>query len=168
MPLTFVVQRGEVVNPAVKSQQDEQFFLYSAIARPGNSDGPIVAQDGRVVGLVTHDLPDAKQKASPFYRGVPAGEIRRALSDLGAGGLIRWKAGSFEDVVRRRHRTACTAVAFKFHVQSRLLEVACSQYASPTSSRILWRDFASTIRPPEVFSRAWHPMYGINRRSLQS
>ena len=82
---------------------------------------------GRVVGLVTHDLPDAKQKASPCYRGVPAGEIRRALSDLGAGDLIRWKAGSFEDVVRRRHRTACTAVAFKFHVQSRLLEVPCSQ-----------------------------------------
>jgi len=95
MPLTFVVQRGEVVNPAVKSQQDEQFFLYSAIARPGDSGGPIVAQDGRVVGLVTHDLPDAKQKASPFYRGVPAGEIRRALSDLGAGDLIRWEDWQF-------------------------------------------------------------------------
>ena len=91
----LVVQRGEVVNPAVKSQQDEQFFLYSAIARPGNSGGPIVAQDGRVVGLVTHDLPDAKQEASPFYRGVPAGEIRRALSDLGAGDLIRWEDWQF-------------------------------------------------------------------------
>ena len=91
----LVVQRGEVVNPVVKSQQDEQFFLYSAIARPGNSAGPIVAQDGRVVGLVTHDLPDAKQKASPCYRGVPAGEIRRALSDLGAGDLIRWEDWQF-------------------------------------------------------------------------
>jgi S1-C subfamily serine protease len=83
------------VNPAVKSQQDEQFFLYSATARPGNSGGPIVAQDGRVVGLVTHDLPDANQKASPSYRGVPAGEIRRALSDLGAGDLIRWEDWQF-------------------------------------------------------------------------
>ena len=44
----LLVQRGAVVNPAVKSQQDEHFFLYSAIARPGNSGGPIVAQDGRV------------------------------------------------------------------------------------------------------------------------
>ena len=54
----LLVQRGAVVNPAVKSQQDEHFFLYSANARPRNSGGPIVAQDGRVVGLVTHDLPD--------------------------------------------------------------------------------------------------------------
>jgi hypothetical protein len=30
----------------------EKVFLYSAIARPGNSGGPIVAQDGRVIGLV--------------------------------------------------------------------------------------------------------------------
>jgi hypothetical protein len=37
----LLVQRGAVVNPAVKSQQDEHFFLYSAIARPGNSGGPL-------------------------------------------------------------------------------------------------------------------------------
>ena len=87
----LVVQRGEVVNPAVRSREDEQFFLYSSIARPGNSGGPVVAQDGRVVGLVTRDLPDARQIASPFYGGVSAGQIRIALGDLGVADLIHWE-----------------------------------------------------------------------------
>lgn len=91
----LVVQRGEAVNPSVRSQQDERFFLYSAVARPGNSGGPIVAQDGRVVGLVTDELPDAQQMAAPFYRGVPAGEIRTALSDLGVDHLLRWEDWSY-------------------------------------------------------------------------
>jgi hypothetical protein len=30
-------------------------FLYSAIARPGNSGGPIIAHDGRVIGIVVQD-----------------------------------------------------------------------------------------------------------------
>jgi S1-C subfamily serine protease len=67
----LVVQRGEVVNPSVRSQQDEGFFLYSAIARPGNSGGPIVAQDGRVVGLVTDELPDAQQWQRRSIVGCP-------------------------------------------------------------------------------------------------
>lgn len=48
----LIVQGGEVVNPAATGLFGEPLFLYSAIARPGNSGGPIVAQDGRVIGLV--------------------------------------------------------------------------------------------------------------------
>jgi V8-like Glu-specific endopeptidase len=81
----LVVQRGEVVNPAVRSQYGHQWFLYSAIARPGNSGGPIVAQDGRVIGIVTTELPDARQKAEPFYTGVPASQIRQALREIDPG-----------------------------------------------------------------------------------
>jgi S1-C subfamily serine protease len=87
----LVVQRGEVVNPSVASQLNEKFFLYSAIARPGNSGGPIVAQDGRIIGLVTRELPDAQQKAESFYCGIPAHQVRDALNDLGVGHLIQFE-----------------------------------------------------------------------------
>jgi hypothetical protein len=52
----ITVQRGEVVNPSTPSMPSRNpVFLYSAIARPGNSGGPIVAGDGRVIGLVVED-----------------------------------------------------------------------------------------------------------------
>jgi hypothetical protein len=54
-----------------------------------------VAQDGRVIGMVTAELPDAKQQASPFYRGVPAGQIRKALHDLCVERLIQWEDWQF-------------------------------------------------------------------------
>jgi hypothetical protein len=123
--MVITVQRGEVVNPATEAPAAggvprQKIFLYSAIARPGNSGGPIVANDGRVIGLVVEDSSatttsgaanyDAPQPGSlddqidqlsreieelktkiaapPFYRGIPSGEIIRAVDDLGFSGLI--------------------------------------------------------------------------------
>jgi S1-C subfamily serine protease len=52
----ITVQRGEVVNPSTPTMPNRHpVFLYSATARPGNSGGPIVAGDGRVIGLVVED-----------------------------------------------------------------------------------------------------------------
>jgi Trypsin-like peptidase domain len=78
----ITLQRGEVVNPLVETppvRDDDteaagiipsrgKAFLYSAIARPGNSGGPIVAHDGRVIGIVvestkTSDSSDPSQGA---------------------------------------------------------------------------------------------------------
>jgi hypothetical protein len=58
--MAITVQRGEVVTPTAETPADsdlprQKTFLYSAIARPGNSGGPIVAHDGRVIGLVVED-----------------------------------------------------------------------------------------------------------------
>ncbi|WP_156616770.1 serine protease, partial [Mycobacterium sp. 852014-52144_SCH5372336] len=143
----LVIQRGEVVKPLAEvpavvpddadpwdRPERTKAFLYSAIARPGNSGGPVVAHDGRVIGIVhesaqltpsfgvepteraltpnaTPRFPtlnaawseilalvtrspgprgtDSRQngehpterteQAEPFYRGIPASEIRRAL-----------------------------------------------------------------------------------------
>jgi hypothetical protein len=55
--------------------------------------GPIVAQDGRVIGLVVEDCAespstDAGPVAAPFYRGIPSSEVIRALDDLGFRGII--------------------------------------------------------------------------------
>jgi hypothetical protein len=138
----ITLQRGEVVNPlaevpAVRAADAEpwdvpsrtKMFLYSAFARPGNSGGPIVAHDGRVIGIVVEDSastsssvphaatepkstqrfptlkalrdecvglvtcapdkaarepepPPKLPEAAPFYRGIPACEICRALKEL--------------------------------------------------------------------------------------
>lgn len=75
--------------------------LFSAIARPGNSGGPIVAHDGRVIGIVFQESSHASSTGpgtdasesdetsseltapAPFYRGIPASELMRALDDFG-------------------------------------------------------------------------------------
>jgi S1-C subfamily serine protease len=127
-PIT--VERGHVLNPeteaaGVDGYERQTTFVTSAIARPGNSGGPIVAQDGYVVGLVVRngrlgatsagaaraqpnlgrksaavesnssfdddetvaaerDLkpPDDDSDSPPFYRGIPASLVVRAINDL--------------------------------------------------------------------------------------
>ena len=82
-----------MVNPAATTIPDRhKIFLYSAIARPGDSGGPIVAQDGCVIGIVVEDSAespstDSGPAAAPFYRGIPSGEVIRALDELGFGGI---------------------------------------------------------------------------------
>lgn len=104
-PIT--IERGEVVNPATEAAAwggypRQKTFLTSAVARPGNSGGPIVAQDGRVIGLVVEDARDGLPRAAaagaeaevtgepqsigapspPFYRGIPGSEVVRAIQEL--------------------------------------------------------------------------------------
>lgn len=84
IPLT--VQGGEVVTPRIRDYGDgRELFLYSAITRPGNSGGPIVGADGRLLGMVTDELfaqGDASVGA-PYYAGLPASVLASCLSDLG-------------------------------------------------------------------------------------
>lgn len=92
-------------------------FLTSAIARPANSGGPIVANDGRVIGLVVEnarygltsasagdlgpgsgpdpargqsdtELDSADADSPPFYRGIPGSQVVRAIEELGFEGLV--------------------------------------------------------------------------------
>jgi S1-C subfamily serine protease len=100
----LLVNRGQVVNPSVTSwsgqsvpedhpnwpegdpnRPDDEYFLYSAITRPGNSGGPIVAQDGRVIGIVAHEVLDKGRSDDPFYRAVPGHVVVRAVTELGFG-----------------------------------------------------------------------------------
>ncbi|MEV6102955.1 trypsin-like serine protease [Nocardia sp. NPDC051981] len=75
--------------------------MFSATARPGNSGGPIVAQDGRVIGIVTQSFETSDDSTaerdedspapiatSPFYADVPTPQIQKALADLGFGALL--------------------------------------------------------------------------------
>jgi hypothetical protein len=113
-PIT--VERGHIVHPsaeaaAIDGYPPQQTFLTSAVARPGNSGGPIVAQDGCVVGLVVRSgrlgassasapsprpnqqpdpklaqsdsrPPDEDPDSPPFYRGILAGLVVQAIDDL--------------------------------------------------------------------------------------
>lgn len=77
--MAITVQRGEVVNPAATTIPGRQkIFLYSAIARPGNSGGPIVAQDGRVIGLVVEDSAEAPSTGTGPTRHPSIAASRRA------------------------------------------------------------------------------------------
>jgi S1-C subfamily serine protease len=80
----ITLQRGEVVNPLVETppvRDDDteaagitpdrgKAFLYSAIARPGNSGGPIVAHDGRVIGIVVEST-EPSQSSDPSRGAEP-------------------------------------------------------------------------------------------------
>ena len=85
-PLTM--QSGAVTSESVVSFHGENLFLYSAISRPGNSGGPVISEDGYVVGISSEDLTmksdDKKDSAfSPHYAGVPSHIIVKAVADMG-------------------------------------------------------------------------------------
>lgn len=88
--IPLVVQRGEVVNPQIRDRWGNDFFLYSATARPGNSGGPVVSHDGYVLGLVSQLTAfKGNDVEAPFYGGVPASQVAKALGEIGYGGLIK-------------------------------------------------------------------------------
>ena len=81
----LIMQRGEVTNPSVTLLDGSVVFLYSAIARPGNSGGPILSETGHVVGIVTEELSEQSEGfRMPFHAGIQTRELVRAISDLGA------------------------------------------------------------------------------------
>jgi len=83
----LTMQRGEVTSESVTTFERQNVFLYSAIARPGNSGGPIISSDGYVVGISVQDLfqSDDKYPFAPHYAGIPTLEIARCLDELDIG-----------------------------------------------------------------------------------
>ena len=79
----LVMQSGEVTAPEVKLLHGAEVFLYSAIARPGNSGGPIISSTGHVLGIVTEELSaEANRPSMPFHAGIRSSTIKHALSEL--------------------------------------------------------------------------------------
>lgn len=93
--LTF--QLGEINGHIPDTLDAYPMDLFSAIARPGNSGGPVVATDGRVVGIVTRSLEREKEEADPmaplpFFAAVPSKIIAKALADLDSSGTsLAWE-----------------------------------------------------------------------------
>ncbi len=85
---SVTMQPGAVTNESVTSLAGETLFLYSAISRPGNSGGPVVSEDGYVVGLSIVDASGqyrTNEAFSPHYAGIPAQVVVQAVKDLGLG-----------------------------------------------------------------------------------
>ncbi|MGY1951639.1 S1 family peptidase [Pseudomonas pergaminensis] len=78
----IIIQSGEVASEYIKTIYNDEVFLYSAIARPGNSGGPIISSSGHIVGIVTHDLSYKDFSDAPFYAGIPTSIIAKGLSEL--------------------------------------------------------------------------------------
>jgi S1-C subfamily serine protease len=89
--MVITVQRGEVVNPASETMSRQKTFLYSAIARPGNSGGPIVAHDGRVIGLAVEDSLEGTRAAAAGYQSPPPTTLEERIVGL-AGEVKELKA----------------------------------------------------------------------------
>ncbi len=83
---SVTIQQGAVTNEEVTALSGESLFLFSAISRPGNSGGPVMSEDGYVIGLCTVDSkaeysPD--ELFSPHYAGIPAQVVVEAVASLG-------------------------------------------------------------------------------------
>ena len=79
---------GAVTNESVTlyGPKEENLFLCSAISRPGNSGGPIISEDGYIIGIVSKDLTQKNidQKGfSPHYAGVAAHVIIKVIESKG-------------------------------------------------------------------------------------
>ena len=85
---SVTMQHGAVTNQSVTSLEGDNLFLYSAISRPGNSGGPVMSEDGYVVGLSIVDSAGKyveNDAFSPHYAGIPAQVVVKAVKDLGLG-----------------------------------------------------------------------------------
>jgi hypothetical protein len=93
---TLTVQRGEIVGPVEQTFEGHPLELFSAIARPGNSGGPVVAMDGRIVGLVSGSLERPREGADavvplPFFSAIPSDVIQIAFRNLTNGVELPWE-----------------------------------------------------------------------------
>ncbi len=83
-----IMQQGAVTSEDVMTLSGENLFLFSAISRPGNSGGPVMSEDGYMVGLCNVDAMGEygpTEAFSPHYCGIPGQIVVKAVRDLGLG-----------------------------------------------------------------------------------
>lgn len=82
---TLVMQGGEVSVEQMMSLHGHELFLFSAIARPGNSGGPILSENGHAVGIVTQELSERDSRDQPFHAGIATATLAQAIHELDCG-----------------------------------------------------------------------------------
>lgn len=86
-----ITQSGEIagrINSYSEKNTNIQLELFTAIARPGNSGGPLLSEDGKLLGIVTQSLERQKEETDrenqilPCFAAVPSSEIFRGFKEL--------------------------------------------------------------------------------------
>jgi len=96
------IERGEVTFSPKITYDDSELFLYSAVSRPGDSGGPIVSDDGYVVGMTTTRLEETVETNRevsmdhPHYAAIPSDIITNAVKELDTSACIPYE--TFDDV----------------------------------------------------------------------
>lgn len=79
----LIMQSGEVTASEVKLLHGADVFLFSAVARPGNSGGPVISSTGHVLGIVTEELTaESDRPLVPFHAGISSSTIQSAIAEL--------------------------------------------------------------------------------------
>lgn len=93
----YTLQSGEISGHITKTMDSYPMDLFSAIARPGNSGGPVLGLDGCITGIVTRSLERHPEESDamavlPFFASVPSSEIQRCVTELTGDGVeIFWE-----------------------------------------------------------------------------
>lgn len=84
-----IIQSGEIAG-RIESYLNNKapLELFTAISRPGNSGGPVMSADGKLLGIVTQSLErkkeniDNRQSVMPCFAAIPANVIFAGFRDL--------------------------------------------------------------------------------------
>lgn len=93
----YTLQTGEISGQIKNTMDSYPMDLFSAIARPGNSGGPVLGMDGCITGIVTRSLERQQEESDamavlPFFASVPASEIGRCIGEITDGGIdVPWE-----------------------------------------------------------------------------
>lgn len=90
-----IIQSGEICGSIETIQKEHpELELFTAISRPGNSGGPIISADGKILGIVIQNLEGKytdssqsdcvpnEQKISPFFAALPSRVIKEKFNEL--------------------------------------------------------------------------------------
>lgn len=77
----LITQTGEICSSII-DLEGNHLQLFTAVARPGNSGGPVVTKRGTFAGIVARELSFQGESNFPFFAMVPTSEIKIALQQI--------------------------------------------------------------------------------------